>query len=44
VRLYGPPGSDGAAALYAFLKLAAQRYGLEVGDVRELSDPPQSDD
>jgi hypothetical protein len=44
VRLYAPPGSDGATALYAFLKLAAARYGLEVGDMREISDSPQSND
>jgi hypothetical protein len=37
VRLFAPPG---AHALYAFLKLAAQRYGLEVGSVKEISDPP----
>jgi hypothetical protein len=40
VRLFCPPTSDGAHALYAFLKLAAQRYGLEVGSVKEISDPP----
>jgi hypothetical protein len=39
VRLYAPPTTDGAHALYAFLKLAAQRYGLEVGDVQEIRDP-----
>jgi hypothetical protein len=39
VRLYAPPGSGGAHALYAFLKLAAQRFGLEVGDVHEIHDP-----
>jgi hypothetical protein len=39
VRLYAPPTTDGAHALYAFLKLAAQRYGLEVGDVQEIHDP-----
>jgi hypothetical protein len=43
VRLYCPPSSDGAHALYAFLKLAAQRYGLEVGDVREISEPQLND-
>jgi hypothetical protein len=36
VRLYAPPGSNGAHALYAFLKLAAQRYGLQVGSIREI--------
>lgn len=36
VRLYCPPTTDGAHALYALLKLAAQRYGLAVGDVREI--------
>jgi hypothetical protein len=39
VRLYAPPTTDAAHALYAFLKLAAQRYGLEVGDVQEISNP-----
>jgi hypothetical protein len=38
VRLYAPPGSDGAHALYLLLRLAAQRYGLEVGDVHEIPD------
>jgi hypothetical protein len=36
VTLVAEPGSDGTHALYAFLKLAAQRYGLEVGDVHEI--------
>jgi hypothetical protein len=44
VRLYAPPGSDGAHALYLLLRLAAERFGLEVGDVKEIRDPPQSDD
>jgi hypothetical protein len=39
VRLYCPPSSAGATALYAFLKLAAQRFGLEVGDVHEIHEP-----
>jgi hypothetical protein len=39
VRLYVPPGTDGAHALYAFLKLAAQRYGLEVASVDEIHEP-----
>jgi hypothetical protein len=38
VRLYVRPGPDAAHALYAFLKLAAQRYGLEVGEVQEIHD------
>src|SRR5262245_17265234 len=38
VRLYAKPDS-GAHALYAFLKLAAQRFGLEVGDVQEVHEP-----
>jgi hypothetical protein len=37
--LYCPPTTDGAHALYAFLKLATQRFGLEVGDVHELAEP-----
>jgi len=37
VRLYLKPGSD-AHALYALLRLAAERYGLEVGDVTEIHD------
>jgi chemotaxis signal transduction protein len=44
VRLYCPPTTDGAHALYAFLRLAAQRYGLEVGDVQEIREPPRLDD
>jgi hypothetical protein len=36
VRLYAPPTSDGAHALYLLLRVAAQRFGLEVGDVREI--------
>jgi hypothetical protein len=44
VRLFAPPGSDGAHALYALLRAAAARYGLQVGDVHEIHDPPQSDD
>jgi hypothetical protein len=39
VRLFAPPGSDGAHALYTLLKLAAQKYGLAVGDVREIREP-----
>jgi hypothetical protein len=39
IRVYAPPTTDGAHALYTFLKLAAQRYGLAVGDVREIPDP-----
>jgi len=38
VRLYAPPGSEGAHALHAFLKLAAQRFGLAIGDVRKIDD------
>jgi hypothetical protein len=40
VRVFAPPGSDGATALYSLLKLAAKRFGLEVGDVQEISEPP----
>jgi hypothetical protein len=39
VRLYAPPGSDGAHALYLLLRLAAQRFGLTVASVDEISDP-----
>ena len=35
VRLYLKPGSD-AHALYALLRLAADRYGLEVASVDEI--------
>src|SRR6516225_9375423 len=35
VRLYLKPGSD-AHALYALLRLAAERYGLAIGDVTEI--------
>jgi hypothetical protein len=37
--MYAPPTSDGAHALYLLLRLAAQRFGLEVGDVHEIRDP-----
>ena len=37
MRLYLKPGSD-AAALYSLLKLAAQRFGLEVASVDESHD------
>jgi hypothetical protein len=39
VRLYVPPRTDGAHALYAFLKATAKRFGLELGDVTEIHDP-----
>jgi hypothetical protein len=39
VRLYVRPGPDAAHALCAFLRLAAQRYGLAIGDVHEIRDP-----
>jgi hypothetical protein len=38
VRLYLKPGSD-AHALYALLRLAAERFGLEVASVDEISEP-----
>jgi len=38
VRLYLRPGSN-AHSLYALLRAAAERYGLEVADVREIHDP-----
>jgi hypothetical protein len=38
VRLYARPGTDGAHAVYALLKAAAERYGLQVGDVHEIHD------
>jgi hypothetical protein len=37
VRLYVPPGRS-AHALYVLLKLAARRFGLEVGTVDEIHD------
>jgi len=37
VRLYLKPGSD-AHALYALLRLAAERFGLEVASVDEIHD------
>src|SRR5262245_65760451 len=42
VRLYLTPGSA-AAALYSFLKLAAQRYGLEVASVDEIHETKHED-
>jgi hypothetical protein len=44
VRLYAPPTTDGAHALYTLLRLAAERYGLEIGDVREIADPSREND
>ena len=38
VRLYLKPGSD-AHALYALLRIAAERYGLQVASVDEIHDP-----
>jgi hypothetical protein len=37
VRLYVPPGRS-AHALYALLRLAAQRFGLEIADVHEIDE------
>jgi hypothetical protein len=39
VRLYVRPGHN-ADALYAVLRLAARRFGLAVGNVHEIHDPP----
>jgi hypothetical protein len=39
VRLYVPPGRS-AHALHALLRLAAKRFGLEIGNVDEIHDPP----
>jgi len=44
VCLITKPGAEGAAALYAYLRAAAKRFGLEVADVTELHDPPKSND
>jgi hypothetical protein len=38
VRLVTKPGAQGAAALYAYLRAAAKRIGLEVADVTEIGD------
>jgi hypothetical protein len=38
VHLYVPPGRN-AHALHALLRLAARRFGLEVGNVAEIHDP-----
>jgi hypothetical protein len=38
--LFIPPGRS-AHALYALLRLAPRRFGLEIGDVAEIHDPPQ---
>jgi len=35
------PGVDGAHALHALLKAAAERYGLQVGNVTEIHDDKQ---
>jgi hypothetical protein len=42
VRLYLKPGSD-AHALYALLKLAAERFGLEVASVDEIHEADHED-
>ena len=39
VRVYVRPGLS-AHALYAWLRAAAQRFGLEVGTVDEIHNPP----
>jgi|SRR5215471_8772729 len=36
VRLVTKPSADGAAALYAYLRAAAKRFGLEVANVDEV--------
>jgi hypothetical protein len=38
VRLVTKPGAEGATALYAYLRAAARRFGLEVADVTEIHD------
>jgi len=38
VRLVAPPSSEGATALYAYLRAAAKRFGLEVASVDEIHD------
>jgi hypothetical protein len=42
VRLYLKPGSD-AHALYALLKLAAKRFGIEVGSVDKIHENDHED-
>jgi hypothetical protein len=37
--VYVRPGRS-ADALYAWLRAAARRFGLEIGDVDEIHDPP----
>jgi hypothetical protein len=39
VRLYVPPRRS-AHALYALLRLAAKRFGLEISTVDEIHDSP----
>src|SRR5262245_57355569 len=38
VRIITKPDSEGATALYAYLRAAAKRYGLEVASVDEIHD------
>jgi hypothetical protein len=38
VRIVTKPDSEGAAALYAYLRAAARRFGLEVASVDEIHD------
>jgi len=42
VRLYLKPGSE-AAALYSFLKLAAQKFGLEIASVDKIYENDHED-
>ena len=36
VRLVTKPGAEGATALYAYLRAAAKRFGLQVASVDEI--------
>ena len=38
VRVVTKPGAEGATALYAYLRAAAKRFGLEVASVDEVHD------